>query len=515
VSRFTAKLLILFLFIVFQNKQIYAYEASSTSSAVVSATILSTSFSPPILIAPNADSTTNNAREPLVWKRPSPLPSTPLHHYDVYLDGAVFAYSVSDSITTPQTYYFYTVTRDGDTFYLNFLTDLSQGYHTWSVTAYDTFQTNAASETRTFYVDSISPFIKLEKVDRQTLNWDTANPSSIPAIEKRSLTVTTSSPLLKGSVEPYANMEIILMCPQNIPVKCQNQSWEGNYPTGTWQHRFNNLISGLIYTVYITATDAGGNSTVFPEFFLAHGIVKPTPTATVTPIISPTPEISISPVPEVTPEIEVIPTPYIPTPPASPTPPLEAQLVKPKISIVASNWFLLLLVFGLPLHLFMALLGTKTRISVIPKFLFILLFPFFGKKEYQTAPFVALWMFDPDKLDSPWQTKIADVKGFYNLTSPLLEKIFVKMSCLGRFWKNTIILGNILPSSCLFPILVDPQTGQDRLQKIIMRLRSLPLIVACLSSGYAMVVAPNYFYLIYLYLSGQYAFSEYLYPHLQ
>lgn len=241
--------------------------------------------------------------------------------------------------------------------------------------------------------------------------------------------------------------------------------------------------------------------------------MKPTPTATVTPVISPTPEISIS--PSFTPEIEVIPTPYILTPPVSPTPPLEAELVKPKTSFVTNNWFILLLVFGLPLHLLMALLGTKTSISILPKFLFVLLFPFFGKKEYQTAPFATLQMFNPDKLDSPWQTKIADVKGFYNLTSPLLEKIFVKMSCVGRFWKNTIILGNILPSSCLLPILADSQTSQDRLQKIIMRLRSLPLIVACLTSGYAMIVAPNYFYLIYLYLSLQYAFSEYLYPHLQ
>lgn len=513
MSKFTTKLLLILLFVIFQNKHVFAFDPNATGSSVVSATILSTTFNPPILVAPNADSTTNNTREPFVWKRPSPLPSNPLHHYDVYLDGTVFAYSVSDSITTPQTYYFYTLSRDGDTFYLNFLTDLSQGYHTWSVTAYDTFGTSAASETRKFYVDSVSPFIKLEKVDRQILNWDTSNPSSIPAIDKRSLTITTASPLLKGKVEPYANMQIILLCPQNIPAECQNQSWQGNYPTGTWQHRFNNLVRGLIYTVFITATDAGGNSTIFPEFYLAYGIVKPTPTATVTTAISPTPDISIS--PSVTPEIEVIPTPYIPTPPASPTPPLEAELVKPKTGFVTSNWFILLLVFGLPLHLLMALLGTKTQISILPKFLFILLFPFFGKKEYQTAPFTTLLMFDPDKLDSPWQTKIADVKGFYNLTSPLLEKIFVKMSCVGRFWKNTIILGNILPSSCLLPILADLQTGQDRLQKIIMRLRSLPLIFACLSSGYAMIVAPNYFYLIYLYLSSQYAFSEYLYPHLQ
>ena len=509
MSKVTAKLLLFVILLLVSSKTTLAYEG--TSSAVVSASILSYDFDPPILISPNDNSTTNNPRESLVWKRPSVLPVTPLHHYDVYLDDQVFAASVSDSITT-QTYYFYTIRRDGDTFYLDMNSDFAQGTHTWKVVAYNTAGTSASSETRTFYLDSISPFIKLEKVDRQTLNWTTQDYSTIPGENQRDLTVTTKDPLLTGSVEPYANMQIILMCPQNI-LHCTNQVYQGNYPSGNWQHRFYGLISGLVYTVYLSATDAGGNSVIFPEFYLAFGIKAPFPGAIITPVptipsgFSPTVTPVLS--PEPTPEIV---TPFIPVPPAMPTPPIFLSATPTAAPLISANLLLILLILGLPLHLFMAIYGSKIRIAHIFKFIFILLFPFIGKKEYQTVPFATLDLFDPEKLDSPWQSKISDVKGFYSLTSPLLSKIFVKISATGRVWKNTIVDGEIIPTTCLTPLLEDPKTPSNRLQKLSLSTRSLPLTLACLTSAFALITQPNYYVLIYLFLSLQLVFTEYLYP---
>lgn len=215
MNRVTAKLLFFIFLLLSSSKTVFAEDA------VVSASVISniTSVNPPILIAPNDNSATNNPREPLVWKRPLTI-TNPLHHYDVYVDGALFASSISDSIIN-QSYYFYNIHREDDTFFLNLNTDLSEGYHTWSVIIHDSVDNTASSETRTYYIDSITPFINLQKVKDQTLNWNTQDYSTIPDANQRDLSDTTPNPLLKGSVEPYANLQIILMCPQNIP-NCSN-----------------------------------------------------------------------------------------------------------------------------------------------------------------------------------------------------------------------------------------------------------------------------------------------------
>lgn len=517
----TKKLLLLIFLISISAEKTYALNPYATSSAVVSATVVGTTFNPPILISPDNNGVTNNSRVSLVWQRPDPLPSTPLHHYDVYFDGQLFASSVSDSITT-QTYYFYTITRNNNTFSLNPTTDLAQGYHTWNVTAYDTTGISASSETRTFYLDSYSPNIKLEKVDRQTLNWDTANPGSIPDVNQRNLIITTANPLLSGTVEAFANMQITLICPQNIQ-NCQNQTYQGNYPTGIWQHRFNSLLKNVTYTVNIIATDAGGNTNTFPVFYLLYQTttsITPTTPATITkkPTLTPTPYTSITVTPSVTypsPTTEISPTPYTPPILPIPTPPLEATLQKTSTNFFAQYWYLILLALGLPLHLIITLYGTQTRLALSLKFLFILFFPFLGKKEYQTTPFSTLEMFDPEKLDNTWQTKISDIRGFYHLTSPLLSNIFVKITCTGRHWKNIIIESTTLPSTCLIPLLDDTKTRQNRLRRFSMSFRSLPLALACLTSSILLILLPNYFFLTYLYLSLHLVFTEYLYPRLE
>ncbi len=525
MSKIFLKLLSFSAILFISSQVIYAYDPNATGSSVVSATVLSTKFDPPVLISPNNNSTTNNAREPLVWKRPSPLPATPLHHYDLYLDGNIFASSISDSITS-QSYYFYDIRRVGDTFYLEMTSDFSQGYHTWSVVAYDTSGTSSSSETRTFYIDSIAPAISLEKVDNQTLNWSTEIAGSIPDTGQREIAITTTNPLLSGRVEPYANMQIILICPQNI-LNCQDQTWQGNYPSGTWEHRFYNLIKGLTYTIHISATDAGGNSTIFPEFYLLYKLTTPIVTATTTvsppkpspvtpiakvPSITPTPAITISPTPWQAPEFI---TPFIPVPPVAPTPPPIKDILlptpKPKLDI----WpliLIMLLVFGLPLHLFMTVFGYKIHVTHTLKFLFTLFFPFLGRKPYQTYPFASIYFYDPDKLNKTWQNPISDVNGYYNLKSPLLEKFFIEIICQGRSWKGTFINGNTIPNTCLFPKPEDSRTALERLQHIFVNTRIGPLVIAISTSTVALIKIPNYFYLIYLYLSLQLVFSEYIYP---
>ncbi len=575
VNRVAAKLLFFAVMILTSSRPVFAYDIVSAGAASVSASVTTVPLSAPILVSPNDNATTINVREPLVWQRPAPLPTVPLHHYDVYLDGNILASDVSDSITS-QNYYFYNITRVGDTFTLTPNFDYAQGYHTWSVTVFNTLNQNFSSETRTFYLDSIFPFITLQKVENQTLNWTTTDPTTIPDISQRYLTVTTPNPLLTGLVEQYANLQIALICPQNIP-GCTDQLIVINSPTGDWTQQLSGLIQDQTYSVFISATDAAGNSTFFPEFFITYSLnitPSPTPTATPTPTVTPTatptptptatptptpkPTItptpkptgkptvtpSISPTPSITPSItpspttspsgtptpSISPTPtpiptivtppnyFVPVPPVAPTPPIFKTTKGTPFNILNGPWLLIiliLLVLGLPLHLFMTFYGTETRISLFFNFIYILMYPFIGKKDYQTIPFSIIDIYDPNDLKNSWLTIISDVKGFFSLPEKLSEDVFVKIVSVGRHWINNIFNSSRLYNSCLFPVPDDYEKALNRLRISSMKFRSIPLAVACITSFIALIFQPNFFYLIYLYISLQLAFSEYLYPKLQ
>lgn len=504
--------------------------SANASVATVSATVVEQSFNAPVLVSPANNATTNTSRPTFSWLRPSPVPSNPLNHYDFYLDGAVFAASLSDSLTSVD-FYFYSATASAGTFYLTLKTDLAQGTHTWKVTAYNDGGTSAASETRTFYLDSVFPFISVTNVDTRTLTWTTANPATIPAIQYRYLTVTTPSPIVKGGVEASSNFQIILVCPSNIPTTCTNKTYSGNIPSGLWQYTLGPLSTGYTYTVKASATDAAGNSTLFPDFYLTYGTlatplvtpkprpttVTPTPVATVsgTPTTFPTlplPSTILTPAPELLAVITPAPPEY--GPPPSPTPPpAKTKFVFNPIDLFY-NFLIVLIILGLPLHLFMTTYGAATPLGFIPKFLFILAYPFLRNKKYQTTPFSFITFFVADKLEHPWQRVVSDIQGFYTLKSPIPENIFIILTAFGKTWKDNLFKGTIIPISCLFPLPVKLLTTHSHLQKLLYDHKLIPLIIACLTSITAFIIKPSYPIMIYVYFSLQYLFSQYIYPKL-
>ncbi|EKD52845.1 MAG: hypothetical protein ACD_61C00221G0003 [uncultured bacterium] len=490
---------------------VFAVTNPVTGTASVSATVPDLSFNPPTLLTPAVNATLNTVRPSFSWLRPSPTPASPLSYYDFYLDGAVFAASVSDSLVS-QSYYFYTASASGGIFNISLKTNLSQGYHTWQVIAFTENGISSASETRTFYIDSYPPFISVTKIDKHTLDWSTADPISIPPLENRYLFVSTPDPIIGGKVEASSNIQIILMCPQNIPT-CQTQIFTGNISSGLWETHFFGLLPGHTYPVAISATDAAGNTTVFPEFYLTFGTTLfPTasPSASVTPSLI-LPSISLTPPTNL---LNIItPGPYIPRTPPSPTPPPPALPKGPLITLDRFYLFLLILmIFGLPLHLLMTTIGARTPVRFVCKFLLILAFPFLRRKMYQTVPFCFIDIFISDKLDHPWQSVVSDINGNYRLRSPIPEKILIEISAVGRSWKDALVKGSIIPVTCLVPLLTSPQDSRTRLLKGVYDNRVIPIIIALLTSTTAFIIKPSYFILIYLYFTLQYLFSEYIYP---
>ncbi len=479
----------------------------------VSASIPDLSFNPPVLLTPTANATLTTSQPTFTWSRPSPIPANPLSYYDLYLDGAIFSASISDSLTA-QDYYFYSTSATGGIFTLALKTDLTQGYHTWKVTAYTENGVSSSSETRTFYLDSVSPFISVSQVDQQALTWNTDTPSSIPSLEHLYLSITTPNPLLTGGVETSANLQILLLCPVGVSA-CQTQIFSGNISSGLWETQFANLLPDQVYTVQISATDAAGNSTVFPDFFLIYGVVV-TPTSTPTPTSFPTltlPSLTVTPPLN---QLNIItPTSYIPQTPPTPTPPpVKPPKAPGQTRYLFYLFLLILMVFGLPLHLLMSIFGTSTPLRFIFKFLIILAFPFLRKRKYQTVPFSFIDIYISDKLDHTWKSVVTDIKGFYTLPTPIPEDLLIEMSSLGRNWKTSLYKGSNIPTICLIPLLTKPQNDRTRLQINIHDHRDIPLIIALLTSITAFLITPSYFILVYNYLSLQYLFSEYIYPKL-
>ena len=177
-------------------------------------------------------------------------------------------------------------------------------------------------------------------------------------------------------------------------------------------------------------------------------------------------------------------------------------------------FLLILMIFGLPLHLFMATIGSATPLEFVGKYLFILAFPFLRRRKYQTVPYCFMNIYISDKLEHPWQTVVSDGRGFYNLKSPIPPDLFISLTAFGRAWRENLYKGAIIPISCFVPLIVKPLDDQMKLQKTIYDIRIIPLILALLTGTGAFLINPSYFIVLYLYLSAQYMFSEYLYPKL-
>lgn len=498
--------------------------------ATVSATVPEQNFNAPMLIAPANGSAINNPLPTFSWHRPDPIPDTPLNHYVLFIDGVEIANNLSDSLVMVDTYS-YTATASAGVFYLTVKSNLTQGYHTWKVVAYNDSSISATSDTWSFYLDSNSPFISVTKVQNQTLTWNTSIPASLPSVSASYLTVTTANPTVTGGVEASANFQIILVCPTNIPT-CTNQTYAANIPSGLWTYTFTGLVRGATYTVMASATDAGGNSTLFPDFYITYGAAvtvtsTPTPTPTDIASIIPTATPSASPSafptlplggPTLTPPpgllAVITPTPFVNAPPSAPTPPpVKRQDQGGFLPTDLFYYFLLvLMILGLPLHLAMCLYSTETSFSFAPRFLYILAFPFFRAKDFRTIPFTSITIFIADKLNKPWQKVVSDIQGYFTLKTPIPESLYVILHSADRYWKDNLYKGTTIVNSCLYPLLVGSPNSHSRLLKTVYDYRIIPLVIACLTSITVMIIRPAYPVLIYAYFSLQYLFSEYLYP---
>lgn len=353
-------------FFLFFSSPLLAAETSLddiTNSATIGS--ITETITSPLLISPSDNSLTNNRYQNFVWQ---PATSTSgIHHYTLYLDDLIIVPYITNALY--QNTSIYTANFTNNRFYLQLKSPLSEGSHTAKVLAYTNQNNSSSSSTHTFTVDATIPLIILQAVDKHIVYWASHDPYSIPPTNQRHFDVTTSQPLLTGKTEAGANLKLSLACPANTP-SCQDQSYTGTVSDGNWKHRFYHLESGLTYTAYLSATDPAGNSNIFPAFTVTY-----TPTSIFTlpifPTTTPTPKTTLTPTPTPRPAEEL--APLIEPPPAPTLPP--APTTTPTTTVFPPDWFLPLAFLLLLAHLAFTAFASAIPLTLIPRFLGLLLLP--------------------------------------------------------------------------------------------------------------------------------------------
>ncbi len=500
----------------------FALTKTVTSTASVSATVVEQTFTPAKLISPTNGSITTNPFEPFVFRQA--VSTNGISHYDLYIDGQIVAGNISDTALNQDAYFYTTIRNSYDNIIYVYLKNrLAEGSHIWHVNSFSNGGTTVDSDYWRFTLDSITPIIILTNVDQNRMYWTTNDPTTIPPEDQRHLLLRSNSPLLQGKVEAFANLKISVICPVSAPIDCQSTSITTNYPDGTWQDRLHNLLPNVEYLVYLIAVDAANNINNFPVFYITF----PTgakPTATASPIV---PSPSIIPSPNVgegqggvfAPNISL--GDYFRQPP--PAPPLNITPSTPPLNLrgggeVILPYLYFLIFFGLLIHLLMTLYGAQIRLSQTFPFLLNLLLPILGPKPNQVEPFfTTIAIFDPDKLNQAAYITVSNILAKANIKFPdHPENIFIRLTRPGyEVFKAISQKSQLKPGTPLKLKPKDHPSALERLQLLSLSTRVIPLLIADITSGIVLLLAPGYFVLFYFLISLDLTYAEYLFPKIQ
>ncbi|OGD79192.1 hypothetical protein A2368_04115 [Candidatus Collierbacteria bacterium RIFOXYB1_FULL_49_13] len=495
-------------------KSIDAIENPQTpDDSLVSATIGINMPESPILITPCDNCVTRNRFEQFSWWR-SDLNN--VAYYQLILDHVIIADHILPHTSQDSAGYLTQVTAEK--VFLNLKTALPEGAHVWLVRAV-VEDAHADSETWHFTVDTTNPIIILQAVDKNVFYWATNDPASIPPADQRHLKVTTANPLLSGKVEAYAAFKLSLVCPPATS-SCDHQTITIVDTDGNWEHRFYGLLPDVTYTAYLSATDAAGNSNYFPEFTITYtpgGLRFPPfiiPPGVIKPTLSPTPSPSPQPLPP-TYIKELIP--YRTAPPAPPV----TEIPQPSAPLITDSHLTLIIVWGLLIHLLACLIGFQVSPFFIPTFFSALLFPYLRRHNGLTsrASFVRLMVYSASDKPQLLKRVYSQATATFRLDLSQHDLVLIKAFRAGFTPFSALFYTQPQqPFTYLLPLVrKDRQSLQDNFLGFVIWIRILPLLIAILTSSYALAIFKtlDLFLLSYLFISLYLLFIEYLYPRIK
>lgn len=216
--------------------------------------------SAPVLIAPANGLYTSNQTPTFVFKKSTDAQS-PVRHYEMYLNGSLFIPEIPSSQTPVQTSQFYCFITN-DNISVSLKQPLDDGLYSWKIRAYDMYHNWIDSAQWVFTIDTQAPLIIINQVgENKNLNLSSQDPNSIPSNLK--LISYQLQPEFHGLSEPGARIQINL-----TPVIEMQPSPAVGDSKGKFILKPKEKLKIGKYKVLVIASDAAGNTTVLPEFYL-------------------------------------------------------------------------------------------------------------------------------------------------------------------------------------------------------------------------------------------------------
>lgn len=260
----------LFYFFSFLTSCLAAENKSITVSASVPDEIAPTV---PVLVSPENGVYLSNPTPTFIFRKSTDAQS-PVRHYEMYLNGLKFIPEIPSSQTPVETNQFYSIISE-DLISVSLKQPLNDGIYTWLIRAYDVYGNWSSSATWTFTIDTQAPFIIITQIGENiNLNLSSQDPSSIPV----SLTIETYGlqPEFRGRSEPGARVQISLTL-ETVPGLPQITIAGVTDSQGKFILVPEKKLEIGKYKVLIIASDAAGNTTVLPEFYLLVKKAPPSP----------------------------------------------------------------------------------------------------------------------------------------------------------------------------------------------------------------------------------------------
>ncbi len=255
----------------------------------------------PILVSPSNGSVVTTKRPPFVWK--IGFDAHGIGKYQLYLDGSL----LFDSITPPsKDDPFYTFAENETTrnATLQVKNDLTEGAHTWKVTAFDANGNSANSATWSFTIDTTAPVLIVKEVGDETVSISAQDATTIPTSP---IVLTENQPVISGTSEASASIKISVIMP-DLSVTTYTTTAASD---GTWSITLGTLSYYTTIKLQVSSNDSAGNSALIDSIpiRLEYVVIK-----LPSPIDKITPEIVITPPEVIKEKIEQIVRPFVPEP---------------------------------------------------------------------------------------------------------------------------------------------------------------------------------------------------------
>lgn len=226
--------------------------------------------STPILISPENESTVGSGSITFVWKESTD--NFAVDHYVLVVDGNTSIDSIPTGATTTATY---TLTYDSVTGYFSITpkATLSDGAHTWKISAVDTHGNTATSVTWTFTIDTQAPVFVITNIGDQIVTISAQDVSTIPTSPVQ---LSKNEPLLIGTGEASSDVIATVSLPGNA-TKTYTFTIDAN---GQWQLQLDTLPKDVVLTISFQITDQAGHLSVLtdvPFIIKTKKIVVPVP----------------------------------------------------------------------------------------------------------------------------------------------------------------------------------------------------------------------------------------------